>query len=394
VWIDEILESTTEFESPERYFYWSALSAISAICRKNVYLNKFGYNLYPNLYVLLIGASGLRKGLPISIARQLVEKVHCTRVLSGRGSIQGIIKELSKAYTLPDGTILKDAFGFIVSSEFDAMLVQDDAAFTLLTDLYDTHDKKGWDNIIKTAGTEHLKHVYLGLLGASNETNLAHALPHNAVGGGFIARTIIVLEDRLKCLNPLTRRPKKIPDIEKLSTWLFKIANVKGEFHYSPEGMEYYEHWYANFMTTEGASDTTGTMNRLHDTVIKVAMCISLAKKEDLILEKEDLIEAVERCKECVPGMKRIFLGHGEHALSVPTGKVMTMLLLAPNNQMLRRKMLVALYGVADAIDLDRIIDSLLQQDGIDSFNTPQGVMYRMKANRVAEYMGYKREEK
>ena len=391
MWIQEVLDATEESESPERYFYWAAISAISAICRRNIYLDKYFYKLYANLYVLLIGPSGLRKGVPISIAQRLVEQVHCTRVISGRGSIQGIVRDLSKAYTLPDSSIIKDAIGFLVSSEFDSMLVQDEIAFTLLTDLYDTHFKDDWKNIIKVAGTDHLKNIYLSLLGASNETNLSHAIPHNAIGGGFVARTIIVLEEKKRLLNPLTERPLRVPDYDKLSERLFKIANINGIFTYSPEGKKFYEDWYTDFAADE-TKDPTGTLERVHDTVLKVAMCISLSKKDELVLDKCDIEEAVEKCLECVPGMKRVFLGHGEHALAKPTAHVLKILLVAKDNQRTRKQLLSDLYGEADCVDLDRIVDTLVQSDAIESFKTPQGVLYKMKAKVVSQYLRLRKE--
>src|ERR1700751_1296 len=122
-WIQELLNETSESESPEQYLYWSGLCAIAATVNKKVYMDKWIYKLYPNIYVFLTGDSGLRKGMPVSLARSLVEKINCTRVLAGRGSIQGVVKELGKAYTLGDGGILKEAYGFICSGEFSSFLV-------------------------------------------------------------------------------------------------------------------------------------------------------------------------------------------------------------------------------------------------------------------------------
>ena len=390
-WINEVLEATEESESPERYFYWSAVSAISAICRRNIYLDKFFYKLYPNIFVLLIGPSGLRKGVPISMAQKLVEKVGCTRVISGRGSIQGVIKDLARAYTLPDKSILTDAIGFLVSSEFDAMLVNDDQTFSLLTDLYDTHFKEDWKNIIKVAGTDHLKQIYLSLFAASNETNLAHAVPHNAVGGGWVARTLIILEERKRRLNSLTERPKKVPDYDKLSKRLFEIANLKGAFTFSPESKSLYDSWYNDFARDEN-SDPTGTLERIHDTILKVAMCISLAEKNELILERSDIEQAIDKCLECTTGMKRVFLAHGEHSLAKPTMKVLKILIVAKEHQKLRKSLLSELYGEADAMDLDRIIDTLTQAGAIESINTPNGVLYKMPDKIAERYVNFKKE--
>src|SRR5438874_2133996 len=96
-WLDELLAQHAEVETPKNFWYWSGLATISAILKDNVYLDRGGskdYRLYPNIYVMLYADSALRKGPPVSLAKNLVKKVNNTRVISGRSSIQGILKEL------------------------------------------------------------------------------------------------------------------------------------------------------------------------------------------------------------------------------------------------------------------------------------------------------------
>jgi hypothetical protein len=137
-WLDTILEEHKEYESPTNFWYWSALTAISAVMKDNVWINRGGlFNLYPNIYTILYADSGLKKGPPISMARQLVKMVGNTKIISGRSSVQGIIKELASAETQPGGQINLKAHGFICASELSAALVEDKAALDILTDLYD-----------------------------------------------------------------------------------------------------------------------------------------------------------------------------------------------------------------------------------------------------------------
>ena len=99
--VSELVRTYQESESPELFFYWAAISAISAIVKKNVWLNRGGhYKLYPNTYVFIVAESGAKKGIPIMVARKLVESVNNTRMISGRNSIQEILDELGKAYSI------------------------------------------------------------------------------------------------------------------------------------------------------------------------------------------------------------------------------------------------------------------------------------------------------
>ena len=102
-WIDKLLTATEESESPRDYYFWAGLAALSAVSANNIYLDRYFYKLWPNVYVILVGRSGLRKGPPIALAKILVEAVENTRVFAGRSSIEAIIAELATARTSPGG---------------------------------------------------------------------------------------------------------------------------------------------------------------------------------------------------------------------------------------------------------------------------------------------------
>jgi len=122
-WLDELLIAHAELESPEAFWYWSGLCAISAVVKDSIYLDRDAFKTYPNIYVMLHAASGLKKAPPVGLAKRLVKGVNNTRIISGRSSIQGILKELGTAHTVPGGKISNKSTGFIVASEFSSSLL-------------------------------------------------------------------------------------------------------------------------------------------------------------------------------------------------------------------------------------------------------------------------------
>src|SRR4249920_3615830 len=113
-WLDYLMKVTQESESPRKYYYWSGMSAIAAVVRNQVFLDKCYYKLYPNIYVLLVGRKGIRKGPPVALAKKLVTEVGSTRVISGRASIQAIVTELHRAKTSDNGgPPITDAVAFL-----------------------------------------------------------------------------------------------------------------------------------------------------------------------------------------------------------------------------------------------------------------------------------------
>lgn len=301
-WLDELLKQTEESEAPERYFWWSGLAAISAVARKNVWLDRGSqYNLYPNIYVALISTkSGARKGIPISICKRLLLEIDLVRVISGCNSIQGIIEELGKQVTLMESkTVIGEAHGILLSDELDSFLTGDPKELSILTGLYGTHEhEKEWKKTLKNSNPTTLKSPCLTMLVASNEALFDSVVKRKDAEGGFLARVILVKEGGIKRLNSLMRPPKHKLDIPGLSKRLIEISKIKGQFSYSDQTADMYDTWY-NKMMGEDRDDRTGTFNRLGDQVLKVAMLLSLARKDDLILDWQDIELAIDKCMEC-----------------------------------------------------------------------------------------------
>lgn len=361
-WIERVLESTKGSESPREYWYWAALSAISAVIANNVYLDRFYYKLWPNIYVILVGRSGLRKGPPVGLAKSLVEEVNNTRVFAGRSSIEAIISELATAYTRKEGGApIVDGRGFLVSSEFASFIVQNDAALTILTDLYDrNYHEKEWTYLTKGGGSQKLKDPYLTMIGASNEAHFKDAVPQNALGGGFVARTFIIYADKKSGSNPLTERPTNLVSVPDLAEHLKEIAKLKGQFIWTRAGKELYDSWYDDFDNSD-FEDDTGTLERLGDSVLKVAMLISLARGASLELSGEDIEEGIRKCSGFVPGARKVALGaQGKSVSREGTAVVLRYLLQHPQHEVSKTKLLQKFWGFFNSDELKVIIDSLV----------------------------------
>src|SRR5690349_9206016 len=130
-WLDTIVSQHAESESPSSYWRWSAMAALSAVVKDKIWMDRHYYKLYPNIYVMLFGPSGIKKGPPVNMARKLVDQVNNTRVINGRSSIQGILKKLGESETKPGGYIINTSCGFICSSEMASSVVEDKAFMTI-----------------------------------------------------------------------------------------------------------------------------------------------------------------------------------------------------------------------------------------------------------------------
>jgi Protein of unknown function (DUF3987) len=367
--IESVLYYTKDSESPKRYYYWSALAAIAAVVKDNVYLDRFYSKLYPNIYVLLVGRSGLRKGPPVNLAKFLVTNVNNTKIYAGRVSIQGVIADLSKAKTSKNGgPPSTDTNGFLVASEFASFIIRDPDALTILTDLYDRHyNETAWTYLLRNSPEEKLNKPTITMLGASNEVHLIDAIPKNAIGGGFIARTFIVHADKKSGVNALMYKPADTIPLANLLAELSEISKCKGEFKLSEDAKKLYELWYRRLQEMEDlADDTTGTLERLHDHVLKTAMLVSLSNRRDLTITTADIKESIHACQAFTPAARRITIMQVGAAKSAPGTSVLLMALInAETHRITRTEALQKHWSHFSAPELDSIIEDLVAQKAI-----------------------------
>ena len=391
-WMDKLLISVESTESPKRYWYWAGLSAISAVVNNKLYLDKFYYHLYPNLFTVLIGRSGIRKNRPVIMAEDLVQEVDNTRIISGRASIQAIIKDLRSSFTRESGgPPITDAIAFLSLPEFASFLVQDPSALTILTDLYDC--KKRWTYSTNSGGKQVLENTCITLLGASNEVHFKDVVPDNALGGGFIGRTCIIYATKKGKANPLTSKPKHGLDIKELAKHLREISKLRGQFIWSHEGKDIYDKWYEK-LDGSGLEDSTGSLLRIHDNILKVAMCISLSRGVDLTLTGPDIQEAIFACQEFIPGVRRVAMSSGGSSASAPGTAVFLRELLSRKDDdygWSRRGMGQKHWNYFDMAELDRIAESLksmkaIREELIEYGDGKVELWYFLEPETIANY--------
>lgn len=334
-WLKKICDQHKELESPSSFWYWSAITAISAVVKDQVWIERAGvFKTYPNIYVMLHADSGLKKGPPVSMAKQLVSTVNNTRIISGRSSIQGILKKLGTTETKPGGHVVQKSVAFICSSELSSSIVDDKVATKILTDLYDRQYNSGeWASLLKMDEFQ-LKDPTVTMLTATNESMSEDFFTKSAIQGGYFARTFIVYEKEGNTDNSLVYPLEHPPNYKTSADYLREISKLNGEFvpiasleknndycykkvkqgrdiWFSEVGL-IYDDWYLNFkemIRTTEYRDETGTMNRFGDSVLKIAMLLSLAEHPRLIITVEAMREAIEQCTKLLGNVRKATIG-------------------------------------------------------------------------------------
>lgn len=333
---------------------------------------------------MFVATSGLRKGYPIKQAQKLVEMTEVVKVISGRNSIQSILQELSRQWTLESGKVVKDAQALVVNDELDSLLINDPSAQTILTTLYDSFYHKNWTNTLKKDGRETLKDLYLTLLTGTNPTHLDNFLDATSMSGGFLGRTIIIFENKKSKINPLIEENDATEiDVKPLVEKLIEISKYTGQFKFTPAAIIGYKLWYKDFYTQlqDGEiSDETGTAERAGDTTLKLAMLLSINESSSLIIDKHHLDKAIELFYESSKASKLVTAGKGKSEIADNIKTVLGYLLSRSDYSAYKKQILSARYGDISATDLVEVIDTLEQAGLLEVLiDKVEGPLYKLK---------------
>jgi hypothetical protein len=412
-WLDNFVDEHKNFESPLSFWKWAGIASISAVIKDNVWVNRQLYNLYPNIYVMFHAESGLKKGPAVSAAKRLVKAVGNTRIISGRSSIQGILKELGTSFSQPGGVIIKGSTAFICSSELSSSIVEDRVATTILTDLYDRQYNIGeWRSLLKME-TFDLKDPTLTMLTATNEAHSDAFFVRRDIKGGYFARTFIIYEKEENRSNALLVPLLTPIDYTKNAEYLKILSKLRGEFrplasrdereeytkqyhdkttgeaaYYSRTGLIYQE-WYDKFKEDlKLAKDPTGTLNRFGDSVMKVAMLLSLARIPELIIQEEAMTEAIETCEKLIGNVRKATLGKTEDEGTNAIRKtILIHELMERDNHAISRTQLNRKYWIqGSAEEWDVCITSFEAAGMIQLDHLGNQMIVRMTNDAISEY--------
>ncbi len=383
-WISSFVDECGQIETPKIWLLWSAICTISAITAPNVRLKRGKYFSKPNLYVLLFGDSGLTKGFGPSVSKKLVDMVGNTRVISGRGSIEGIIKELAINKSRADGSVpYKDARGYLVSGEFSSSLLNSDDALIILTDLYDAHYHEDWKNTLKNSPVEHLRFPCITMLSGTNQSMFDMMIDKSHHESGLIGRTLLIKADKKERYNAFTDDTEPPFDFEMLAAPLKELATVKGDFWYTPGGKSTFEEWYYGYCESK-QEDKTGTSQRLHEHVLKVAMILNLSRGADLKLSQDDIEQAIDLCLNLSSMAKFATSGSGESDIAKQV-RIFIEILIANDGTISRAGALRKGHGRFDHMELDKIVTTLQQAQFITQYGDKE-IVYKVNEKYRSQF--------
>lgn len=312
-----VLEAFCKFtegtEVPPVFAVWSGIALVSAVLGRDCFIDYDYYTIYPNLYVVLIGPSGVaKKSTPIKLITRIIKSVRpSVNILSQKMTPEGMIGALGGLYGKDGDTqVIPSAVGIVIVSELSTLIDKNSfksGMIGILTDLYDAED---FEYLTRSRGRELVKNPCLSLIGGSTPHWIRECIPSVAIGGGFTSRIVFVYS---KGSDQLVPRPK-MSDVNKqrqrdIEHDMNEISKMRGVFATSDDAGALYDKEYIAFrrgsplVADEGLGGYAG---RRADILAKVAMVVSASRRDNRLITLDDMSVAIAFITKVEESMSKV----------------------------------------------------------------------------------------
>lgn len=353
-WLQAYREYTADSESPEHFHLWVGLSTIAGAAQRKILMSASHFDVHSNMYVILVSPPGMaRKTTALRIGKGFLRHVYGVNFSTESASAEAMVKMMCKI------TNPKHQSMTIFSAELASLMAVNPAAMTdFLTDIWDCNPD--WDKQTIKHDLQRIKHPWMNLVAATTPSWLGQNLPASAIEGGFISRCIFVYSNDRILKSPfpeLTDNQRELG--HKLIHDLNIIGSLSGQFTFASDAYEFYDKWYRDTSRFPAVMDerTAGYFERKHVYVLKVAMALSLAQKNELVLEKRDIETALAILEGTEPGMHRAFSAVGKNRLSTDQERILSQ--VSHNGGMRYGEIIAANYHALSRREIDDILVNL-----------------------------------
>ena len=190
-WLDSYVEYTEDFEPPAVFARWAGILTLAVAAGHRVWLEEANTKIWPNLYVVLVGPSGVGKGQSMREVLPFIEKLGVP-ISPDKITIPRLTKDLAGAMRFDDELGAYTPY-LIWAEELPSFLGLDAYKSGKLADLTTLFDcAKQWESSTKHQGDDKIAQPYICMLAGATASSLFDVLPPASVGQGFTSRLVFV----------------------------------------------------------------------------------------------------------------------------------------------------------------------------------------------------------
>ena len=193
--VEGFLDLTDGIAAPEVYRLWAAISCVAAAMERRVWIETSQGSMYPNLYVMLVGAPGVGKDRPMNYVEKIFDDVPSLRMAPHSMTAASMLDDFDTVHR----TVVRE--GKLVAEYHSMMVLANE--FAVFCPGYEL-DFLGrlnyiYDNPRRLRVTRkylkkevNITHPQLNILAGAQPGLLATMLPEEAWSSGTMSRMIMI----------------------------------------------------------------------------------------------------------------------------------------------------------------------------------------------------------
>lgn len=212
--LTKYLHYVGETEAPIFYHRWAAISMVGAFLGRQYSLSLGHFELYTNMYIMLIGEPGARKSTAVKIAKKIITSAGYDKISADKSSKEKFMLDLSGMDgSDPDSNSSKQSIDAILDEQLWGDLnTKEPAEVYIACDEFNDFIGLGnlefisllgnfWDyngvfkNRIKSGKSVEIHDPTVSILGGNTPTSFSNAFPADTLGQGFFSRLLLVFSE-------------------------------------------------------------------------------------------------------------------------------------------------------------------------------------------------------
>lgn len=309
-WLKAYMDWTSVSESPDAFHFWTGVGAIAGALRSCVWIDENLYTYTPNFFLFFVGPPGIAaKSTSIGLGMRLLEKVPDIKFGPSSLTWQFLLRELKDAVIKVEWTDKngkkheRNASPLTVeASELGTFLRLGQEGLTeQLIDLWDGKiSSRGLTHGTIGSGKVNVENPWLHVIGATTPSWLTENFPEGMIHGGLTSRILFIYGDKKRRFIAYPSQETTPSDFaekeKKLVEDLVEISKLRGPFTFTTDARKWGSEWYKTLWTTLPAHLASvrfqGYRARKQALLHKIAMVLSAATREDVVISEDILKES------------------------------------------------------------------------------------------------------
>lgn len=221
---DKYFKYVEKTEPPLIFHRWSLLTSLGAMLGRQLWLPHGEFNIFPNMYCMLIGDPGTRKSTAIKLSKKVLSGVGYDKFAAERTSKEKFLVDLEgvedDSGKISKSAVMEELFGegavqseprqvFVVADEFNDFVGSGNLDFlSLLGSLWDWDDAHNpYKQRLKTSRSVSIYQPTISILSGNTHAGFNEAFPPQAIGQGFLSRLLLVYGEASGKLFAFPERP-------------------------------------------------------------------------------------------------------------------------------------------------------------------------------------------